>query len=95
MIYLNVLLTVKNESEIEEIRGLLAEQRRRSLTEPGCVRFEVYQSQSDPRVFVLNEHWDSQAALDAHRQAAAFKEVYEPKVMPRVDRVPHVSVLVE
>ena len=95
MIYLNVLLTVKNESEVAEIRELLAEQRRRSLTEPGCVRFEVYQSQSDPRVFILNEHWESQAALDVHRQAAAFKQIYEPRVMPRVDRVPHVCGLVE
>jgi quinol monooxygenase YgiN len=95
MIYLNVLLTVKNEAEISEIRDLLAEQRRRSLAEPGCVRFEVYQSQTNPRVFVLNEHWESQAALDVHRQAAAFKQIYEPRVMPRVDRVPHVCGLVE
>jgi quinol monooxygenase YgiN len=95
MVYINVLLTVKNEREIPEIRDLLAEQCRRSRREPGCVRFEVYQSQNDPRVFLLNEHWESQAALDVHRQAAAFKEIYEPKVMPRVERVPHPSTLVE
>jgi quinol monooxygenase YgiN len=95
MVYLNVLLTVKKDSEVAEIRELLAEQRRRSLAEPGCVRFEVYQSQGDPRAFILNEHWESQAALDTHRQAAAFKEIYEPRVMPRVDRLPHVCSLVE
>jgi quinol monooxygenase YgiN len=95
MVYINVLLTVRNAADAAEIRGLLAEQRRRSLQEPGCVRFEVYQSQSEPRVFILNEYWESQAALDAHRKAAAFKEIYEPKVIPRVDRVPHVCTLVE
>ena len=95
MVYINVLLTVRNEADTAEIRGLLAEQRRRSLQEPGCVRFEVYQSNADSRVFILNEHWASQAALDVHRQAAAFKEIYEPKVLPRVDRVPHVCTLVE
>jgi quinol monooxygenase YgiN len=54
----------------------VAELRRRSLGEPGCVRFEVYQSQLDPRVFILNEHWESQQALDAHRQAKAYQDTF-------------------
>lgn len=95
MICLNVLLTVNDETEIDEIRTLLAEQGRLSRAEPGCLRFEVYHSEADPRVFILNERWESPAALDAHRQAKAFKEIYEPKVLPRVERLPHPSVLVE
>ena len=95
MVYMNVLLTVKDARDVEEIRGLLGEQCRLSRAESGCRRFEVYHSQSDPRVFLLNEHWESQQALDTHRQAKAFKTIYEPKVLPRVDRVPHLSVLVE
>lgn len=95
MVYVNVLLTVKDEQDVEEIRGLLAEQGRRSRQEPGCVRFEVYHSRSDRRVFLLNEHWESAEALDVHRTAHAFTEIYVPQVLPRVERVPHPADLVE
>jgi quinol monooxygenase YgiN len=95
MIYGNIILTVKDEGDIVEIRSLLAEQRRQSLLEPGCERFEVYQSQADAKVFILVERWASQQALDDHRLAKAYNEIYKPKVLPRVDRVPHLSTLVE
>lgn len=95
MVRLNVILTVKDSSDVESIRELLREQSRLSRQEPGCLRFEVYHSNSDPRVFVLNEHWESAEALDVHRTAKAFKEIYEPQVIPRVERVPHPSDLIE
>jgi quinol monooxygenase YgiN len=95
MVRVIIVLTVKEEADVEEIRGLLAEQGRLSRQEPGCVRFEVYHSQSDPKVFLLCEWWESQQALDIHRTAKAYTEIYQPKVLPRVTRVPHISTLVE
>jgi quinol monooxygenase YgiN len=95
MIYANIFLTVRDEQKVEEIRGLLAEQGRLSRAEPGCLRFEVYHSQNDPKVFLLCERWESAEALDVHRTARAYKEIYQPKVLPFVDRVPHPSTLVE
>lgn len=95
MIYINVVLTVKETSDVAEIETLLAEQGRLSRQEPGCHRFEVYHSQNDPRVFLLNEHWADQSAIDAHRKATAYTTIYVPKVLPKVDRVPHPSNLVE
>ena len=89
MIYINVVLTVKDATDIAEIQSLLAEQQRLSRAEPGCVRFEVYHSQTDARVFLLNEHWTDSSAIDAHRKAIAYTTIYQPKVLPRVDRVPH------
>ncbi len=94
MIYNNVTLTVTNASDVEEVRGLLAEQARLSSAEPGCVRFEVYHSQSDLQQFLLVEQWQTQADLDRHKQAKAFTELYLPKVIPLVSRVPHPSDLV-
>ena len=94
MIYVNIVLTVKNESDVNEVRALLSEQGRLSRQEPGCVRFEVYHSKNDPKVFILNEHWESQAHLDEHRKATAYTTVYAPKVLPKVDRVPHPADLV-
>lgn len=95
MIYVNIVLTVQNEQDIDEMRRLLAEQGRLSRAEPGCVRFEVYHSHNDAAVFILNEWWESQAALDVHRTAKAYTEIYQPQVLPKVTRVPHVSTLVE
>ena len=94
MIYINVVLTVKDAADIADIQSLLSEQGRLSRLEPGCHRFEVYHSQTDPRVFLLNEHWADQAAIDAHRKATAYTTIYQPKVLPRVERVPHPSDLV-
>ena len=89
MIHLNVHLTVKEAANVEEVAELLKEQCRQSRAEPGCAHFNVYHSQSEPQSFLLVEHWESAEALDAHRNAPAFNEIYKPKVLPLVDRVPH------
>jgi quinol monooxygenase YgiN len=94
MIYLNVVLTVKDTKDVDTVRGLLAEQARLSKQEPGCQRFDVYHSKNDGRVFIIVEHWDSQADLDLHREALAYTTVYKPKVIPLVDRTPHPAELV-
>ncbi|MBI4603829.1 MAG: antibiotic biosynthesis monooxygenase [Planctomycetes bacterium] len=95
MIHVNIILTVKQERDVPEIRALLAEQGRLSRKEAGCARFEVYQSKESSRVFILNEWWESHQALEVHRTAKAYTEIYKPKVLPRVDRVAHPSALVE
>ncbi|HKD37280.1 MAG TPA: putative quinol monooxygenase [Pirellulales bacterium] len=94
MIYLNVLLTVKDRGNVDRIRGLLAEAAGLSRQEPGCVRFEVYQSQNDSAKFLLTERWESQADLDRHRTAKAYTTIYQPQVMPLVERDGHPSNLV-
>jgi quinol monooxygenase YgiN len=91
----NILLTVNDPADVGEISGLLAQAARLSRAEPGCLRFEVYHSQSDDRVFILCERWESKAAWETHRSAEAYKTIYHPRVLPKVDRVPHISTLVD
>ena len=95
MIRMIIHLTVKEENDIDQVRGLLAKQGQLSRDEPGCVRFDVYQSSNDARVFFLCEWWETQEALDVHRTAEAYTTVYHPRVLPLVDREPHPSTLVE
>lgn len=95
MLYLNVWLKVKDPAQVDKVRDLLAEQGRLSRQEPGCVRFEVYQSNNDATRFLLHEHWESQAALDEHRKALAYTTIYQPHVLPIVDREPHPSTPIE
>lgn len=95
MFCLNVVLTVKNPEDVSTVRELLAECGALSRQEPGCLRFEVCHSQTDPRLFILCERWESEAALDQHRTGKAYTGIYRPQVIPLVDRVPHPSDLVE
>ena len=94
MLYLNIWLTVKDPAQVGQIRELLTEQARLSRKEAGCVRFEVYQSNNDPTRFLLHERWESQTALDQHRTAEAYTTIYQPQVLPLVNREPHPSTLV-
>ena len=89
MVYNNVILTVQDTENIARVAALLVEQQKLSLTEPGCERFEVYHSQSSPATFILVEQWQSEEHLTAHRAARGFTEIYQPQVLPLVERQPH------
>jgi quinol monooxygenase YgiN len=93
MLYLNVWLTVKDPAQVDTVRGLLIEAAKNSRQELGCQRFEVYHSTADVTRFLLNEHWESQEAVDAHRKAFAYTQIYQPKVLPLVTREGHPSLL--
>ena len=93
MIYLNVLLSVKDPADVPKVAQLLTEAGRKSREEPGCKRFEVYHSTADATKFLLNEHWESQEAVDGHRKAFAYTQIYQPQVMPLVTREGHPSNL--
>lgn len=95
MICLTVFLTAKNATDVSKIRDLLADAMRKSRSEPGCSRFDVYHSTAEPRRFTLVEHWASQESLDAHRLAEAYTRIYKPQIMPLVDREGHPSTLLE
>ena len=89
-----MILTAKDLAHVPELRELLTTQVVLSREEPGCVRFEALESQSVPGTFIVVERWESEAALDAHREAEAITTVYLPRIMPLVDRVLHMcSVL--
>lgn len=94
MIYNNVTLTVTDEANIEKVSALLADLAQSSLTEAGCVRFDVFHSASDLQFFLLIEEWETDGHLAAHKEAPAFAEVYVPNVLPLVSRTPHPSTRV-
>lgn len=53
----------------QAMRGRCAE----VVKEPGCEQFEVFQSVVNPDRLVLLEHWQDQAALDAHMTVNATR----------------------
>lgn len=89
MVSIHVSLTVRNQSDIEKVARLLGEHAKLSRAEPGCLRFDLFQSNLDPHAFFIVEAWESQDALEMHREAPAFKTIYAPQVLPLVERAAH------
>ena len=89
MVFNNVILRVKESQHIAEVASLLEEQARLSSAEPGCESFVVYHPETEPELFLLIEAWESQQHLAQHREAKAFTELYVPRVIPLVERQPH------
>jgi quinol monooxygenase YgiN len=95
MIYNNAILTVKEAADVSVVAAPLGRQGALSRAELGCERFEVYHSETDACVFILVEQWATQADLGAHRLAPGFTEIYQPKVLPLVERTPHLCTLMD
>lgn len=93
MVYLNVVLTVKAAADVPFVRSTMTELGRLARNDAGCIRFEVYHSQSHPNTFFLVEQWEDEASLDAHRKAKPFTETYMKTVVPKLERVPHMCDL--
>ena len=74
MIDVTVVLSARDIVCVPKLRELLAMQVNLSRQEPGCVRFEAFESQTVPGTFILIERWESQAALDTHRTAKGFHD---------------------
>ena len=95
MLYLQVWLSVNDPANVATVKELLTQAAQLSRGEPGCIRFEVYQSQADEQRFLLSERWESQDALNVHRTGTAYTTIYQPKVLPLVTREGHPCTLIE
>lgn len=95
MIKVLVWLRVNDPADVPQVAELLREHGRLSRAEPGCLRFEAYQSNNESQRFCLCEYWESQAALDVHRTAQGYTTIYQPQVLPRVTREAHPVTLLD
>ncbi len=90
-----VLLKTKDMKDVETIKGYMKEISKITLAEePSCRKNDVFHSQSDPRLFILTQTWDSRKDWEDHRNERAFRELYQPKVLPLVEREPHIVELI-
>lgn len=73
MIVLKVDMQVKPGTE-EKCKEYIRILQERSRQEAGCLLYIGHQSTENPRKFLFYEQYQDQAALDAHRAAAYFKQ---------------------
>jgi quinol monooxygenase YgiN len=45
------------------------------LTQPGCVACHIYEEQGPEQAVVLEERWESQAALEAHLRSESYRRI--------------------
>jgi quinol monooxygenase YgiN len=91
MFHIIVQLKLKDIVNTDYVRNCLQEVAAVTLAEePCCRKLDVFESETDPSIFILFEEWDRREDWIEHREKRAFKEIYAPKVLPLVDRVPHI-----
>lgn len=95
MFAINVVLNVKDPAQIPQVGELLRRAGQLSRQEPGCLVYEACHSNTDPNVYMLIERWSDKAAWELHRTAEAYLTIYQPQVLPLVDRVGHFCDLLE
>ncbi|WP_333574009.1 putative quinol monooxygenase [Sphingomonas sp.] len=69
------IIAVTVAAEGQETRVREAQERLviETLSEPGCLRYELNQSIDDPRVLIFTETWATEAAWRAHMDGAAMQ----------------------
>ena len=75
-----VIFVAKDES-IEELKALLTTMVEASRAENGCDLYNIYQMSDKPTTFVVIETWESDKALDGHKESAHYlhyKSNFEP-----------------
>jgi len=71
-----------NEERVEQILLRLAAATR---TEPGCRAFRPTRSVDDPRLFVIYEEYDDEAALEAHSSSEHFRRYVLEEGVPLLE----------
>lgn len=68
---LSGFLICRTLEEADRVSELLREHIRLTRAEPGCLRFEVLRSHSDPTRFAVTETFRDRAAFEAHQARTA------------------------
>ncbi len=71
MIILNVHIKVKPD-KVDEFKLVTTENAENSLKEPGILRFDFLQREDDPFSFMLNEVYNNEEAVLAHKDTAHY-----------------------
>jgi quinol monooxygenase YgiN len=80
------------QDTLGDVVRLTAELRLRSLAEPGCLGYEVFEQLDDHCALLLIERYRDDAALQSHRLSAHYKELVVDRILPLLESR-HVELL--
>lgn len=84
MICLVVKMRVRAGEE-EKVAKWFRSLETASRNEPGCLLYNVHRHQEDGRVFLVYEQYKDNAALEAHRESAHFRQYAAEKIYSVVE----------
>jgi len=67
-------ILVARPGKAQELKALLLGMAPHSRAEPGNLRWDIWQDQSQPDRFVLDELYKDDSAVDAHHQTPHYKD---------------------
>lgn len=72
---------IAKEGSEKKIKELLSAMVVPSKAEDGCLFYDIFQYENNPRKFMAVESWRDEKALDGHKNSAhyaVYKSSYEP-----------------
>ncbi|MDA3907957.1 MAG: putative quinol monooxygenase [Sulfurimonas sp.] len=72
---------IAKEGDEAKMKELLTAMVDLSKAEDGCLLYDIYQYENNPRKFMAVETWRDEVALDGHKASehyAIYKSSYEP-----------------
>ena len=72
MIRLNAFFTLKEGVSTQEVLAITNELVAKSRLDEGNKGYDLYQSTTDPKVFMFCESWENQEVLEKHSAAPHF-----------------------
>jgi quinol monooxygenase YgiN len=72
---------IAKEGAEEKMKELLSAMVKPSKAEDGCIFYEIFQYEKNPRKFMAVETWRDEAALEGHKNSPhykIYKSSYEP-----------------
>ena len=76
---------IAKEGSEAKMKELLTAMVAPSKIEEGCIFYEIFQYENNPRKFMAYESWENKAALDGHK-ASAHYAVYKSSFEPYCDK---------
>ena len=67
-------ILVARPGKVEQLKALLVGMVPPSRAEPGNLRYDIWQDQSQPDRFVTDELYEDDTAISAHRQTPHYKD---------------------
>lgn len=69
-----VATTLAEEGQESKLRAAQEILVAATLKEKGCIRYELHQSEDDPRILIFVETWASEVDWKAHMQGEAMQQ---------------------
>jgi quinol monooxygenase YgiN len=60
---------IAKDGHVQQIKSMLEAMVLPSRQEEGCLKYNIYQIESDPKRFIVIESWENEDALEWHKNS--------------------------